>query len=157
MAGCSHADEQQGGVAVPPLVIASLLSKKLAAGLTHVGLDVRVMPNGNFGTTWEVAPAQMPAVSFEIAEMVGIRAKCFLTDGTEAPQPFIGRGEALVALNTLLDGPENAWLTQHATRCYAMAAATVGRPVVRLPTSEEIASILESHLCAQRSKHGSIS
>jgi hypothetical protein len=36
------------------LAIASLLSKKIAAGVNLVGLDVRVSPFGNLGRTYEV-------------------------------------------------------------------------------------------------------
>lgn len=134
-------------VAVQPLVIASLLSKKLAAGLTHVGLDIRVSPAGNFGRTWDEAKAN--ACRFiRIAHSIGIRAKCFLTDGVDAPQPFVGRGEALIALGKLLYGQPDAWLSQHAKRCWAMAAATVGLSDL-LPSSCDVASFFEANLIAQ--------
>lgn len=41
-----------GAVNVPSLAVASLLSKKLVAGVSVVGLDVRVAPHGNFGPSF---------------------------------------------------------------------------------------------------------
>jgi len=138
----------KNAVAVQPLVIASLLSKKLAAGLTHVGLDVRVSPNGNFGATWDEARSNARRFVC-IADALGIRAKCFLTEGADAPQPYIGRGEALLAISRLLFGPEDPWLSQHAKRCYAMAVATVGCPDFPMPSAPMTASFFEANLIAQ--------
>jgi len=138
----------QNAVAIPPLVIGSLLSKKLAAGLTHVGLDVRVSPNGNFGVTWDEARANARRF-IRIAESLGIRAKCFLTEGTDAPQPYIGRGEALLAITRLLLGTDDPWLSQHAKRCYAMAVATVGCADLPMPSAKMTASFFEANLIAQ--------
>lgn len=138
----------RSAVAIQPLVIASLLSKKLAVGLTHVGLDVRISSNGNFGATWD--EARINARRFiRIADILGIRAKCFLTEGADAPQPYIGRGEALHALSRLFLGIDDQWLSQHAKRCYAMATATVCRPDFQMPSTADVAKQFEANLIAQ--------
>jgi thymidine phosphorylase len=142
--------QSRNALAVQPLVIASLLSKKLAVGLTHIGLDVRVSQNGNFGRTWDEARTNARRF-IRIAAILGIRAKCFLTEGGDAPQPYIGRGEALLALSRLFVGMCDPWLSQHAKRCYAMAAATIGRIDDQMPSNAEIASQFEAHLIAQGS------
>ncbi len=49
--------KKNDALALAPLVIASLLSKKLIVGLTCVGLDVRVSSFRNFGQTWNDARA----------------------------------------------------------------------------------------------------
>jgi thymidine phosphorylase len=135
-------------MSVQALVIASLLSKKLAASLTHVGVEIRVSPNGNFGSTWD--EAKMNAHRFvRIAGLLEMRAKCFLTEGTYAIQPYIGRGEALLALSRLLFGVDEPWLLQHAKRCFEMAAATIGHSDRKMPSSAELVSYFEANLIAQ--------
>src|SRR6185503_4646328 len=79
-----------------PLVIASLLTKKLIVGLSRIGLDVRVSQFGNFGATWSLAKANARQFC-EVASTLDISASCFLTDGSVPYQPFIGRGESLIA------------------------------------------------------------
>ena len=87
-----------GAQAVGTLAIASLLSKKVASHISEVGLDVRVAPHGNFGSDWKTA--RKNAKQFcRVAKLLNIRAVCVLTDGTSPYQPFIGRGESLVALH----------------------------------------------------------
>lgn len=139
--------QQHGAVNLPELGIASLLSKKIAVGLSKVGLDVRVAPHGNFGSSWEEAKGN--AVRFiRIAKLVGIEAVCFLTDARQPYQPFIGRGEALVAIADLFAGKADMPLTRHYRQCFAMAKAvsSVDGP---LPSASEIAPAFQSNLEAQ--------
>ena len=113
---------QRAGVQdVPELSIASLLAKKLAVGLNRAGLDVRVAPHGNFGAHWEVA--RRNAQRFQrVAASCSVIASCFLTDARFPYQPFVGRGEALVALSRVLSGIAFGSLGRHANMCLAMAA-----------------------------------
>lgn len=109
-------------VARADLATASLLSKKLAVGLKHVGLEVRVAKHGNFGDSVEAA--RLNAARFvHVADMLGIRAVCFLTDAELPYQPFIGRGEALLALYKLFTGQADRWLAQHYSLCWKMVNA----------------------------------
>lgn len=114
-----------GAQAVPDLAIASLLSKKLAMGVRRVGLEVRVAPHGNFGS--DRAQARCAAKRFcEVACALGLDPVCILTDATRPFQPYVGRGEALLALRLILDGDEDSWLGEHLANCEAMAAAVGG-------------------------------
>jgi thymidine phosphorylase len=107
---------------IPPLVIASLLSKKIAVELNCVGLDVRVSQFGNFGST--ANEARKNAQRFNrIAQLVGIKSKCFITNGMYPQQPYIGRGEALVALNKIFEMHDNGHLRSHLGSCIKMTQA----------------------------------
>lgn len=110
---------QVGATAIPSLVIASILSKKIAVGLQKTGLDVRVSPNGNFGTTWEEATTNSRRF-ISIAKQVGITATCFLSDLNILQQPYIGRGEALLALKLIFENQCPISLKRHFERCISM-------------------------------------
>lgn len=102
-----------------PLVISSILSKKIAAGLSITGLDIRVANYGNFGINWE--EAKKNAEKFiRISKSVGIEAVCFLNDFTYIQQPYIGRGESLVGLYEIFYGQPNNLLEKHFHRCISM-------------------------------------
>lgn len=114
-----------GALAVPALTIASLLSKKLAVGLSRVGLDIRVAPHGNFGATW--AEARGNAQQFNrVARLLGIEAVCFLTEARVQYQPYLGRGEALLAVYEILSDVAAPSLRRHDDLCFAMALGTAG-------------------------------
>ena len=115
--------QRSGAQNVPELAIASLLSKKIAVGLKRAGLDVRVAPHGNFGGTWE--EARRNAQRFRsVAAITGIDTVCFLTDARFPYQPFVGRGESLVALKEIFTGTQDQSLRAHAKLCFVMACAT---------------------------------
>ena len=119
--------QRSGAQAVPELTIASILSKKIAVGLDNAGLDVRVAPHGNFGATWAEARGNARRFS-RIATIAGIDSVCFLTDARFPYQPFVGRGESLVALKDIFSGRRDPLLENHAKLCFAMSCATVGHP-----------------------------
>ena len=109
-----------GAQNVPELAIGSILAKKVAVGLQRAGLDVRVAPHGNFGSSWE--EARRNARRFEsVAAIVGIEARSILTDATRPYQGFVGRGEALLALKQLFGGDGDPYLISHALECLSMA------------------------------------
>lgn len=108
-----------------PLVIASLLAKKLAASVGVVGLDVRVAPHGNFGANTE--NARRHAQRFiTVSRCLNIVSSCFLTDATVPYQPYIGRSESLWALSLVFEGADSAWLAQHVEECRFIAAKATG-------------------------------
>jgi thymidine phosphorylase len=112
--------QSSGAQAVIPLVISSLLSKKLAVGVKRVGLDIRVGNHGNFGATF--AEANENASRFiRIASLLGISAKAFITNANRPYQPYIGRGEALLALHEWFTGAADPWLSRHIDQCAFMA------------------------------------
>ena len=114
---------RSGTQSIPELAIASLLSKKVAVGLQRAGLDVRVAPHGNFGGTWQEARRNARRLR-NVAAIIGIDMVCFLTDARFPFQPFVGRGESLVALKEIFSGPKDPSLREHARLCFAMACAT---------------------------------
>lgn len=112
--------QRSDGQDIPALVSASLLAKKIACGIRTVGIDVRVGSHGNFGNTYNEARDRC-RVFLEAAQMAGIKMVCILTDARFVYQPFIGRGEALVALKRFFDGQADASLRNHIEQCCRMA------------------------------------
>lgn len=109
-----------GAINIPPLAVASILSKKIAAGLNFTGLDVRVSKAGNFGSTWSTAGTN--ASKFvRISQKLGIEAVGFLTSVEVIQQPYLGRGESLLALREIFEGSSDNLLNQHFQRCISMA------------------------------------
>lgn len=143
--------QRVGAQALPALAISSLLAKKLAMGVRTVGLEVRVSPDGNFGSDFEEATAN--AARFcAVARLVDIESICFLTDGREAQQPYLGRGEAILALSRIIAGTASEWLADHAEDCRRWAIALGGSD----PSSDEVAKAFEANLEAQGSSLGEL-
>jgi thymidine phosphorylase len=110
-----------GAQNVPALAAASLLAKKIAFGVKFAGLDVRVSPHGNFGGTF--TDARRAAMLFcAAARASGIEAVAILTDARNPYQPFVGRGEALLAMKLIFERRADDWLMEHDHRCRLMAA-----------------------------------
>lgn len=138
---------QHDAVAIPELAMASLLAKKLCVGVRRAGIDVRVGFGANFGASW--GGARSLARRFvRVARAAGVELVCFLSDGSGPYQPYVGRGEALVALRKVLDGDADPWLERHVDVCFAMAAAVAGRADAR-PTRDELRTIVAANLSAQ--------
>ncbi|MEW6366815.1 MAG: hypothetical protein AB1714_19480 [Acidobacteriota bacterium] len=94
-------------------------------GVRSVGLDVRVGHHGNFGAT--LPEGRENSITFcRTARNLGIHATCFLTDGTMAYQPYVGRSEALLAIRALIDGTASQWLLEHNHLCRQMALTLRG-------------------------------
>ena len=140
--------QEAGAQDNPYLVAASLIAKKLAASVTHVRLDVRVGPHGNFGRTLEEARSN--AMMFNtVARIVGLDSGCYLSDARAVYQPFIGRGEALVALDDLFNDRASLWLKEHIQNCWEMTN-TFGVHAPR-PEGSEMRNIFAANLAAQGS------
>lgn len=139
--------QQNRAQAVPDFVIASILAKKLAVGVTQVGLDIRVAPHGNFGATWN--EARKNAKRFcRIAKLLGIRAVGLLTDAQIPYQPHIGRSEALQGLSDIFEQRPCPWLKRHDNLCFALARLTFQRKQAR-PSASEIKAFFTEHLRGQ--------
>lgn len=81
----------------PAQLVASVLSKKIAAGSTHVLLDLPVGPTAKVRT--EQDSAELSAHLVAVADAFGLRVRPMLTDGT---QPVgVGIGPALEARDVL--------------------------------------------------------
>jgi pyrimidine-nucleoside phosphorylase len=109
-----------GAQDVPALAAASLLAKKIACGVRFAGLDVRVAAHGNFGKTFHEA-SRAASMFCAAARMAGIEAVAVLTNARIPYQPFIGRGEALMALNSVFSRSADVWLGEHDDVCRLMA------------------------------------
>jgi thymidine phosphorylase len=142
-----------GALDVPELVIASLLSKKLAVGLTSATVDVRVAPHGNFGVTRQRALGNARRF-VSIGALVGLAITCCLTDATLPYQRRIGRGESLHAIALLLGGdapPPD--LAAHLDLCARLTSEALGgRDVSTEPA--RLRSRLADHLRAQGTSVG---
>ena len=143
--------QRHGVQNVVPFVIASILSKKLAVGLKRIGLEVRVSTQGNFGTSFGEA-RQASSKFIAVARLLGIDATCFLTDGDRPYQPYIGRGEALVALDMLFKDQGSESLRRHARLCWAMALGLI-RPDGKdsQPSGYNLRELFGDNLVAQGS------
>ena len=140
--------QQMGSQDNPHLVIASLISKKLAAAVVRVRLDVRTGPHGNFGST--IQEARENARMFNhVAGIVGLDSACYLTDAKSIYQPYIGRGEALVALDDLFNDQASDWLAEHIQSCWVMTEnpSTSGA----YPEGSALRKIFADNLAAQGS------
>ena len=134
--------------AVAPLVIGSILAKKVCAGLSSFALDVRVAPYGNFGKSVSEAAENVGRLT-SVASLLGIEARCCLSDGAALAQPYVGRGEALLALDALTANADvkDQWLTEHARECQSLAHLATGIDLD--PAPQRVRAALLEHLTAQ--------
>ena len=132
----------------PYLVVASLISKKLAASVSHVRLDVRVGPHGNFGGT--LSDARENARMFNgVAQFLGLDSGCYLSDARAIYQPFIGRGESLVALDDVFNDNASSWLREHVEDCWEMTETL--QPRGGIPNGITLKEVFAANLAAQGS------
>ena len=139
--------QKAGLQGVAPLVIASLLAKKIAVGLDRFAIDVRVFPGGNFGATWENA-LQNASLFRRAADELGLTAITVLTDCRFVQQPFLGRSESLWALSEVLKGQARGSLSVHAGRCKDMAFSCLPESATGSPT-KTLLEAFTSNLQAQ--------
>lgn len=111
--------KELGAINVPQLAIASLLSKKVSVGVSFVNLDVRAAEFGNFGQTFDECLENAQRFC-EVAALCEVTAKCTVSDASIPYQPYIGRREALIAINNLLYGHAEMWLQNHNAFCQQM-------------------------------------
>jgi thymidine phosphorylase len=135
---------REGGQAVPALVIASILAKKLAAGVVGAGLEIRIAPHGNFGA--DLAAARTNARRYNaVARLLALKPLCALTDATRPYQPYIGRGESLLALADILEGRAGGWLADHLHLCQRISDAVAAMLGVEVTGPIDRASLWRAH------------
>ena len=145
--------KENGAQAIPELAIASLLSKKLAAGVGRVVLDIRVGPHGNFGPDRDTASANAHRFT-DVANILGVDAVCSLSGVAGIAQPYIGRGEALVALDQAIGGTATGWLLRHVHDCLNLASLAIGRAAGQEDAAlRGAAQAHESMLCEHGVEH----
>lgn len=137
--------QRTGAQGIAALAIASLLAKKLAMGIQLVGLEVRVSRYGNFGR--DVATARQNAHRFcGVAQRLGLDSLCIVTDGNRPQQPYIGRGEAILAIARLLHNEDCPWLSEHASSCGEWVSALIDAPAA---TRSDTARSFSANLICQ--------
>jgi thymidine phosphorylase len=137
-----------GAVDIPELVMASLLSKKLAVGLASATVEVRVSARANFGPTNQLALDNARRF-VAVAALAGVSVTCCLTDATIPYQRRIGRAESLDAVRLLLynDAPP-ADLVAHLDLCARLTSEAIGGGKVVAEPSR-LRSRFARHLKAQ--------
>jgi pyrimidine-nucleoside phosphorylase len=136
--------QRTGAQGIPALVIASILAKKLAAGTVGAGLEIRVAPHGNFGGDLYEARANAHRYN-AVARLLDLQPVCMLTDATRPYQPYIGRGEALLAIAEVLAGREDQWLAAHVRLCRRMSDAVAEVMGIDITVPSELTAIREAH------------
>ena len=142
--------QRVGSKSEPSLVIASLLSKTIAVGVQRMGLDVRVAPFANFGSDWDMARRNARRFA-RVAQILNVKATCFLTDGTFHYQPYIGRGEALVALDNIFRDVSDPDLTTHVRSCWRMAQSLAASEPSDPPSGHILRQAFDRNLGSQGS------
>jgi pyrimidine-nucleoside phosphorylase len=108
--------------AVPALVIASLLAKKLAISNPSCLVDIRCGSAGNFGTKTEDC-RKNGELLIRVAESLKISVTCVVTDISQPLMPYFGRVDSLHALYLgLLGDLSDPWLSLHIDTCIRIAA-----------------------------------
>ena len=142
--------KEHNKVNVPNLVIASILSKKLASGAKAIGLDVRMSSFGNFGNSW--ADSMMLSQKYNrLASILGIKSTCFISNANYPYQKYIGRGESLLALYELFFGQADEWLQSHALYCRKMAETMINDKNNTFGKSSELVECFSKNLETQGS------
>ena len=120
--------KQNDAIHVPNLVIASILAKKLAMGVKNVGLDIRISEFGNFGLTNEDGLKNAEKFN-KAAKILDIKSICYITNGNNPQQPYIGRGESLLALNKIFNQNYDSLLEKHFNDCLKMSLSLIGESI----------------------------
>lgn len=139
-------------VALPMLAIASILSKKIATGVTYSGLDIRIAKFNNFGKTLSEA-RHYAKIFCRVANSLGINAMCFMSNGEIPYQPYIGRGEALIALNNIVHGNIDPMSTKHFSFCYYMVLSVIHTTILKNNIIDRINNEFILNLYAQGSTY----
>ena len=103
---------EKGFKNVSGLVIASLLSKKVAVDIKNLCLDIRYSHFGNFGSSLEEAKRLSDNFK-QVSNLLGINSTFYFSDNTKLFQPYIGRGESLLAIHEYFSGSNSNWLNHH--------------------------------------------
>ena len=124
-------------VDITNLVIASILSKKVATGAENIGLDVRMSRFGNFGKTWAESCRNSEKYN-RIAALLKLNSTCFISDANKPYQKYIGRGESLLALNDIFSGIADDELMEHVSYCKFMADEMIKKTNVANEAKKEM-------------------
>lgn len=134
---------------VSGLVIASLLSKKVAVNIKNLCLDIRYSYFGNFGKS--LKEAKMLSDNFkQVADLLGIHCTFYFSDNSRLFQPFIGRGESLLAVHNYFKNNKNYWLDNHIeVDCKNMVESLVGNKILTKDLRKTIYKNFEENIVCQ--------
>lgn len=92
-----------GMMNVGPLVISSILGKKLALGVDHLVIDVKAGPDGKFGPTEQ--DAVLGAERFvRVGKKLGMRVTCVVTDNSAPQGRAMGATLSMIEVAEVLQG-----------------------------------------------------
>lgn len=121
---------EKGFKNIPELVIASLLSKKIAVDVKNVCLDIRYSQFGNFGKSL-IEAKQLSNKFKQVSSLLGVNSVFYFSDNSKLFQPYIGRGESLLAIYEYILGSSNNWLNYHVeNECNEMAYALTKKKIL---------------------------
>jgi len=110
-----------GKKSIPALVVASLLSKKIAVSCRNSVVDVRCGLSGNFGPNIDKCK-ENSEFFLGIANALDVKTVCVITDISTPVTPFFGRRESLSALFGILSNADiGEWLEGHLNTCIIIA------------------------------------
>ena len=143
--------QQSGFQNVPPLVVASILSKKYALGLDVTGVEIRRGSFGNVGD--DIATLNRTRSLFsKVADALGFRCTAVVTGDGFPYQPYIGRGESLIALKMIFDGSSNQYLDNHLNLC-EMLVRTILPNCGSVTDRESLRRVFAANLSVQGSTY----
>jgi thymidine phosphorylase len=117
--------KESGKKALPCLVVASILAKKIAVSCDAAAVEIRYGPSGNMGTT-RTECEQSAELFVSTARLLGVRLSCVVTDARRASMHFVGRSESLAALYAILTrSATGRSLKEHTELCTEIAAEAV--------------------------------
>ncbi|MCL2642686.1 MAG: hypothetical protein FWD52_04145 [Candidatus Bathyarchaeota archaeon] len=137
-------------VSVPALAISSILSKKIALGVKNICLDVRTSSFGNFGTN-RIESIKYSKQFNSVAKLLGITSICYISNADMPYQPYIGRGESLIALSKILSSASNEALQKHIEFCNRISSVFASSIGVNKKTNESLTQLFFENLEKQGS------
>jgi pyrimidine-nucleoside phosphorylase len=134
---------------IPSLVIASLLAKKIAVGVKQICLDIRYSNYGNFGKS--LHESELLSSNFKsVADLLDLKSYFYFSDNNLLMQPYIGRGEALVAIDEIITGCNNPWLNNHILICKEIVETLLQRNISHMNLQDVIYKNFIENIEAQR-------
>lgn len=135
-----------GAQAIPALVAGSILAKKLAAGAGTVVLEQRIFDGANFGSSPGDA-ASARTLFIDAANCLGITAQVVQVESSAPRQPYLGRGESILALDSVFGERTGPWLGRHVREIERLCVLISGGSLSREPLAWRSAFL--DHLAAQ--------
>ncbi|MBQ2884530.1 MAG: hypothetical protein IJE43_12275 [Alphaproteobacteria bacterium] len=139
-----------GKINIPNLAIASLIAKNMVTNAFAMGLDVRVSPFSNFGSTWDECVENAKKFC-RISNKLNIKSYCFLSEANRPYQRYIGRGEALIALHNIFYSKDMSCAEEHNNYCKRIAIKILQKTGARINQANSLLESFSKNLLLQGS------